>query len=96
MNTTNYVQLENWHYIIDLCGGKCNDTWRLNGQVFNHPNFKNGDKVFVSTPKVLDEENMTLTTKSGRVYKIGRCSGNLEEQLNCIKEDIARGGTLHI
>lgn len=85
------VQLENWHYQVELGGGY--DSWRLNGEVYGHPNYSPGASVHVSTPKAFDESKMIITTASGRKYRLGNCDGNLDEQMGHIRDDITRGGT---
>lgn len=88
------VSLEDWHYAVEFgCGS---DSWRLYGQVFGHPNQPDGRYIFTSTPTALDETQMLLTTASGRVYRLGACARNLQEQLQHIRDDITRGGTQRI
>ena len=85
------VQLEQWHYMVDMgCGS---DMWGLCGKAFSHPHFKDGHFIMVSTPVELDEVNMIVKTSSGRLYELGECKGNLEQQLGYIREDIKHGGT---
>jgi len=84
-------QLKNWKY-EKLCKytydsfGKISvkDVWRLCGD-------RNDEKVYISCPKVFDEEKMIVTTKSGNYYELLNCEGVLAEESNRIREDIKRG-----
>lgn len=79
--------LDNWQYFIIMqCGG---DIWALHGERIGHPTL---DATFgpVSTPVEFDEENMTIKTYSGSIYRLGRCAGILEQQKQYIREDVER------
>ena len=85
------ILLENWRYLVEMgCGV---DTWRLYGEVYGHPRFREGRSVFVSTPKSLDKEKRLITTASGKVYQLGNCAANEDEQFQYIEADISNGGT---
>ncbi|MCK9458527.1 MAG: hypothetical protein M0R80_02660 [Proteobacteria bacterium] len=83
------VILENAKYEMELGCGM--DVWRLSGQVYGHPNFEDGKSVFVSTPKVFDEETNELTTSSGRQYVI-QSYVNRTKVIEQIKQDIEKKG----
>ena len=50
------INLENWHYSVVMGGGT--DSWRLTGEVYGHPKFPPGHRVFVSTPKMFDQKTL--------------------------------------
>lgn len=88
------VRIENWRYIMDM--GCMLDIWRLYGQVYGHPGYRDGSFICPSTPVHLDEERMLITTASGRVYELGNCNGDVNEHLQYIRDDIANRGSLAV
>lgn len=82
--------LRNTHYMMDMsCGG---DTWRLRGEVFNHPRFSDGDIISPSTPISLSpygENDYQMKTASGSVYIIESPGLKVLEQ---IRKDIENKG----
>lgn len=94
LQNASIVRLENWRYLVNFGCGK--DEWRLSGNVFNHPTIDDGNQAFVSTPVYFDKSKMITITASGRVYSLGICAGNLEEQMGYILDDIKNKGTIHL
>lgn len=75
--------LSNWRFQMHLNGG--GDIWGLHG-------YNDEDKfVMIGTPKHFDEKNMVVTTTRS-IYQLGQCAGNLEENIQEIKDTIERGG----
>lgn len=61
--------LENWYFCPDIgYGPYC----RLSGNVYNHPNFKDGEVVFPSFIVSFNKELMQIITASGRTYQLGK------------------------
>lgn len=82
------ILLEDWCYTVDMgCGG---DYWLFGGRVIGHPHFHDGDAIKTSTPAHFDREKMQVRTVSGRLYQLGRCSGDTEKQISYILEDVER------
>ena len=78
-------KLHRWQYQVLMLGGFQGDVWALSGHVNDF------DIVtYVSKPVALDEENMIATTLSGSKYKLEDCAGNLQKQIDYIKEDIEK------
>ena len=82
------VILENWECRMELMGGLQRDLFLLSGDVIGHPKFADGSKVSVSTPVSFDQETMTVTTTTGRKYKLGRCASNISQQISYILDDV--------
>lgn len=60
-------RIENWKRTTDpIRGHEC-----LAGQVFAHPYFKDGDKIFTSEIEIFDDVKELAITKSGSVYELG-------------------------
>ena len=70
------------------CGG---DIWRPYGFAPDHPT--SPGHVYTSTPIEFDEENLILTTASGRKYKICSFEGDNQKWISQIKLDIKNGGS---
>lgn len=85
------IELHNYRFMMNMCGGYKNDIWGLYGNVYNHPRFPPGDEVMVSTPVDLDEVNHRIITKSGSMYQLMNPAGNQEEIYKEIRQVIARG-----
>lgn len=77
--------LENWKYET-FFGFK--DSFVPKGDVYGHPNYKDGTRIHVSRPRFLEKENMILTTRSHSKYKLGVCGGDIKEELNYIYDDM--------
>ena len=92
MNIGYIIRLEDWHYKVDMGAGV--DLWRLSGIVHGHPNYGSDKRVFVSTPVEFDEEKMQIKGKSGRIYQLGQCNGNVDIQKQYIRDDVKRGEAL--
>lgn len=88
------INLENWAYRTLMGGGYKRDSWRLYGEVYGHPEREDGAGVYVSRPIDFDAEARTIKGLSGRLYKLGECAGNEEEQIQFILNDIERGKSL--
>ncbi len=80
------MELENWAYRVRMQGG--GDFWGLFGRRFGRPSIPEGSEGWISTPIEFNEEEMTVKTFSGSVYKLGVCDGNLEQQKQYIRDDI--------
>jgi hypothetical protein len=74
-------RLENWYYLTSV--GGFHDTNNITGNLF-------GDQKFWTIPQIVafDKKKMAVRTYSGSVYLLGRCSGNLEQEINFIEEDV--------
>lgn len=83
------ITIENFRYLIDMsCAG---DSWRACGNVYDHPDRKNGEFIFISTPKSFDENSRVITTFSGKQYKINSFAEcDSEKWVNEIKKQIAK------
>lgn len=89
MSVENRLEIYNFRYFMEMaCGG---DHWRASGIVPNHP-IQDEGRIFISTPVEFDEENLHLTTASGRKYKICSFDGDSKQWIEQIKLDIQRGG----
>jgi len=88
------ITLENWRYLVQF--GCIKDCWRLNGNVYGHPNHDEGASIFPSTPKSLDRETRILTTVSGTQYYLGNAEGDENEWFAQLEKDIERGGFEYI
>lgn len=88
-NKTDMIIIENFRYMMDMsCGG---DSWRACGNVYNHPDRKDGEFIFISTPKEFDEQSCTVTTFSGKKYHIASFSEDDSERwINEIKKEIQK------
>ena len=59
-----------WSLVVEFgCG---TDTWRLSGNVYNHPNFADGKIIFPSSIVSFDKTAMQIVTESGRKYQLGQ------------------------
>lgn len=83
------LELHNCRYQMQL--SCCGDTWRLNGLCPEHPSANEDGYICPSTPIHLDEENLILTTASGRKYKLSSFI-NKEDVIQQIKSDIKNNG----
>lgn len=68
-------RLENWYCLIS--------AGDITGYLFE-------DEKFWTIRQIVafDKKKMAVRTYSGSVYLLGRCSGNLEQQINFIEEDV--------
>ena len=46
-------------------------TWKLQGKIYNHPNFNDGEMVTTSEIVKLDVDARKATTRSGTEYELG-------------------------
>jgi hypothetical protein len=66
------IRLEQW--FVSMTGDRYtapeNRVPYLTGCVYGHPNFADGDKV--STSEITATKGRTITTSSGRTYRLGK------------------------
>lgn len=83
------INLINYRFLVHMQTG--GDTWCLSGKVYGHPNYCNGEFVYISTPKYFNEEKMTVTTCSGRTYKL-ECPADDPEKIHQEIRDVIKMG----
>jgi hypothetical protein len=84
------VELRDYRFATQMDFGT--DSWCLYGRVFGHPNFRDGEFIYTSTPTAFDRENLLLTTASGREYRLVNPEGNAEDTWGEIELTIGRKG----
>jgi hypothetical protein len=63
----------------------------LYGRVFGHPNYRDGEHIYVSTPTAWVNKN-TIKTCSGRTYVLMHPASKMDEIHREIDAVIERGG----
>jgi len=68
------IFLSNWSIAYP-----CAKDTHLQGEVYGHPRYKDG--TFVTTSPVEKADGVTITTRSGSVYELGKVEKNYREWL---------------
>lgn len=86
------IRIENFRYAVNMgCGS---DAWMPFGRVYGHPVYGDGQEIFISTPRELDDVKQTIKTASGRTYQIVSFDcDDRDKWLAEVKKDIKQGGT---
>lgn len=84
------IELHNVRYLVEMgCGI---DYWRLSGEAYGHPQYRDGERIWPSTPVSFDEEQLTFQSASGKSYQLCSFEVPKEKVIEQLKKDIKKGG----